>query len=312
MSYFAHPQAIVESSQIGAGTKIWAFAHVLSGAVIGSDCNICDHTFIENDVKIGDRVTVKCGVQIWDGIDIEDDVFIGPNATFTNDPFPRSKQHLHMHPRSRVRQNASIGASATILPGLTVGINAMIGAGAVVTHDVPPNAIVTGNPARISGYVNSRVLTSDSIAKGPSAATFQSESVGVGGVKVFRNPVIEDLRGNLSFGEVPASLPFSPRRYFVIHDVPSQEVRGEHAHRMLHQYLICVAGSCYVLVDDGTNRREIHLDRPSLGLYLPPMIWGIQYKYSPNAVLVVLASEVYDADDYVRSYDEFLASIGKK
>jgi len=98
--------------------------------------------FIENDVTIGDRVAVKCGVQLWDGIDVEDDVFIGPNATFTNDPFPRSKQHQDKPPRTRIRKGASIGANATILPGLTIGERSMAGAGAVVTHDLPADAIV--------------------------------------------------------------------------------------------------------------------------------------------------------------------------
>ena len=150
--FFRHPTAIVESSAIGRGTRIWAFAHVLPGAVIGSDCNICDHTFIENDVRIGDRVTIKCGVQLWDGITIEDDVFIGPNATFTNDPYPRSGRHLSQFLPTLVRKGASIGANATLLPGITIGQQAMIGAGAVVTSNVPPLAIVTGNPARIVGY----------------------------------------------------------------------------------------------------------------------------------------------------------------
>ena len=126
---------------------------MLPGAVIGADCNICDHTFIENDVRVGDRVTIKCGVQLWDGIRIEDDVFIGPNATFTNDPFPRSKRQPEQFDRTVVRQGASIGANATILPGVTVGVNAMVGAGAVVTRDVPPLAVVTGNPARITGWM---------------------------------------------------------------------------------------------------------------------------------------------------------------
>src|SRR6266446_9346022 len=142
MSFFQHPLAVVESSSVGDNTRIWAFAHVLPGARIGSDCNICDHTFIENDIVIGDRVTVKCGVQLWDGIDVEDDVFIGPNATFTNDPFPRSKQHQDKPPRTRIRKGASIGANATILPGLTIGERSMAGAGAVVTRDVPADAIV--------------------------------------------------------------------------------------------------------------------------------------------------------------------------
>ena len=150
--YFKHAAAIVESSSIGQGTRIWAFAHVLPGAVIGSDCNICDGVFVENDVRVGDRVTVKCGVQLWDGITLEDDVFVGPNATFTNDRFPRSKVRPEAFARTLVCAGASIGANATILPGLTIGAKAMVGAGAVVTRDVPANAIVLGNPATIRGY----------------------------------------------------------------------------------------------------------------------------------------------------------------
>src|SRR5688500_10487184 len=136
---FVHPHALCESAAIGDNTRVWAFAHVLPGARIGADCNICDHVFIENDVSIGDRVTIKCGVQIWDGITIEDDVFIGPNATFTNDPFPRSKQRPVAFARTVVQRGASIGANATILPGLSVGTRAMIGAGAVVVRSVPPH-----------------------------------------------------------------------------------------------------------------------------------------------------------------------------
>lgn len=151
-AYFKHPQALVESEHVGAGTRIWAFAHVLPGAVIGVDCNICDHVFIENDVRVGNRVTVKCGVQLWDGIVLEDDVFVGPNATFTNDRFPRSKKPPEEFLKTIVRSGASIGANATILPGIEIGTNAMVGAGAVVTQDVPANAVVTGNPAQIHGY----------------------------------------------------------------------------------------------------------------------------------------------------------------
>ena len=152
--FFRHPQSLCESTQIGAGTKIWAFAHVLPGARIGRDCNICDHVFIENDVIVGDRVTIKCGVQLWDGVRLADDVFVGPNASFTNDPFPRSKRHLAEHCRTVIGPGASIGANATILPGITIGSRAMIGAGAVVTRSVPPNAVVVGNPAKIVGYVD--------------------------------------------------------------------------------------------------------------------------------------------------------------
>lgn len=157
MNYFLHEKAICESASIGDGTRVWAYAHILPGAVIGADCNICDHVFIENDVMVGNRVTVKCGVQLWDGVTLEDDVFIGPNATFTNDPFPRSKQYPAQFARILVQHGASIGANATLLPGITVGAGAMVGAGAVVTRDVPAYAVVVGNPARITGCTNGNI-----------------------------------------------------------------------------------------------------------------------------------------------------------
>lgn len=148
-SPYIHPLSDVQSSAIGRGTRIWQFVVVLSEAVIGEDCNICSHCFIENDVVIGDRVTVKSGVQLWDGIRLEDDVFVGPNATFTNDLYPRSRQYPDSFPRTIVRRGASIGANATILPGVVIGEGAMVGAGAVVTRDVPAGVVVVGNPARI-------------------------------------------------------------------------------------------------------------------------------------------------------------------
>ena len=145
---FIHPRALCESFRIGTGTRIWAFAHVLRGAAIGRDCNICDGVFIENDVIVGDRVTIKCGVQLWDGLRLENDVFVGPNATFTNDPFPRSCVRPTTFPLTIVRAGASIGANATVLPGIEIGAGAMIGAGAVVTRNVAPRALMVGNPAR--------------------------------------------------------------------------------------------------------------------------------------------------------------------
>lgn len=147
-SVFIHDRALVESDSIGAGTRIWAFAHVMAGATIGRDCNLCDHTFVEGDVFVGDRVTIKSGVYLWDGLRVEDDVFIGPQATFTNDRWPRSKQPFELI-TTRIRRGASIGAGAVILPGLTVGERAMVGAGAVVTKDVPDDVVVVGNPARV-------------------------------------------------------------------------------------------------------------------------------------------------------------------
>ncbi|NTW20954.1 MAG: N-acetyltransferase, partial [Nostocales cyanobacterium W4_Combined_metabat2_030] len=135
------------------GTRIWAFAHVLKGAKIGENVNICDHVFIENDVEIGNNVTIKCGVQVWDGIRLKDNVFVGPNVTFTNDPFPRSKKYLDRYPETIVEESASIGANATILPGVTIGKNAMVGAGSVVTQNIPDDAVAIGNPAKIIKYL---------------------------------------------------------------------------------------------------------------------------------------------------------------
>jgi UDP-2-acetamido-3-amino-2,3-dideoxy-glucuronate N-acetyltransferase len=153
-SHFQHQHAIIEAGvTIGAGTTIWAFAHVLTGAVIGSDCNICDHIFIEGGVCIGDRVTIKCGVSLWDNVVVENDVFIGPSAVFTNDLRPRSRVRPAIYPRILLQEGCSLGANCTILPGLTIGRWAMIGAGAVVTHDVPDFGLVVGVPGRLRGWV---------------------------------------------------------------------------------------------------------------------------------------------------------------
>lgn len=302
---FTHPNALCESSRIGPGTRIWAFAHILPGARIGEDCNICDHVFVENDVVIGDRVTVKCGVQLWDGVWLEDDVFIGPNATFTNDIFPRSKNYPATFARTLVRQGASIGANATILPGITIGVRAMVAAGAVVTRSVPPNAIVAGNPARIVGYAQ----TVEQALPEPRATVTASEAVrstSVRGVTLHRLKSVEDMRGNLSAGEFGRDIPFDVKRYFLVYDVPSIEIRGEHAHLLCEQFLIAVKGSVHVVADDGSNREQFVLDKPGVGLYLPPMTWGIQYRYSADAMLLVLASRYYESEDYVRDYDRFL------
>lgn len=298
---FIHPLADVSSKSIGVRTRLWQFVVVLPGAVIGEDCNICAHSLIENDVVIGNRVTVKSGVQLWDGLRVGDDVFIGPNVSFTNDRFPRSRQYPEKFLTTQIDSGASIGAGATILPGLKIGRNAMVSAGAVVTRSIPPNAIVVGNPARISGYV-------DSHNKARAKPQVQAVVNSTGEVaQLYHLPLITDIRGTLSVGEVEQSIPFPVKRYFIVFDVPSVETRGEHAHRELHEFLVCVRGSVNVLVDDGTRREEYVLDRPELGLYLRPMVWSVQYKYSADAMLLVLASHHYDADDYIRDYDEFLA-----
>jgi UDP-2-acetamido-3-amino-2,3-dideoxy-glucuronate N-acetyltransferase len=148
-----HPSAQIEGTSTGSGTRVWQFCVIFPGAQIGSDCNICAYVLIESDVVIGSRVTIKSGVQLWDGSRIEDDVFIGPNATFTNDRAPRSKKARRKLPVTRVQRRSTIGANATILPGLTIGKAAMVSAGAVVTRDVPDHALMIGNPARRKGWV---------------------------------------------------------------------------------------------------------------------------------------------------------------
>jgi UDP-2-acetamido-3-amino-2,3-dideoxy-glucuronate N-acetyltransferase len=305
MNYFVHPQGICESKAVGARTRIWAFAHILPGAVIGEDCNICDHVFIENDVVLGNRVTIKCGVQLWDGLRVEDDVFIGPNATFTNDRFPRSKERPERFELTHLRRGCSIGANATVLPGTTIGQNAMVGAGAVVTKSVPPNAVVQGNPARIASYT-SPIQPARVTNASQSAKMIDARSMKVRGVNLHQIPAFTDIRGDLIAMEISKELPFVPVRFFVVHDVPSGEVRGEHAHRECHQFLICIKGSVHVLVDDGSNRQEVVLDRPEMGLYIPARIWGTQYKYSGDAALLVFASHPYDANDYIRDYDDWV------
>ena len=150
---FIHPLADVQTQKIGLDTRVWQYSVILAEAEIGANCNICAHTLIENDVIIGNNVTVKSGVYIWDGITLEDNVFIGPCVAFTNDKKPRSKHYPEEFPQTIVEKGASIGANATILPGIRIGQNALIGAGAVVTKDVPANAIVIGNPAIIKGYI---------------------------------------------------------------------------------------------------------------------------------------------------------------
>lgn len=306
---FIHPQAICESAHIGPGTRIWAFAHVLPRAVVGCDCNICDSVYVENDVVLGDRVTVKCGVQLWDGVRLGNDVFIGPNATFTNDKFPRSRNYPEKFLQTVVEDEASIGANATILPGVTIGAKAMVGAGSVVTRSVPPRAIVMGNPARITGYVDTPVFSQSGLENLRSNDRVKSSTVR--GVSIHRLKEVRDLRGTLSVAEFPGEIPFVPARYFIVYEVPSSKIRGEHAHRECHQFMVCVKGSISVIVDDGKSREEILLDSPAIGLHIPPMIWGIQYKYSGDAVLLVFASHPYDPLEYIRNYDEFLGLIRK-
>ena len=214
-----------------------------------------------------------------------------------------------------LRGNARFDPACVIGEGVTVGQNAWVRAGAVVLQSVPPNAIVEGNPAQVVGYRRDpcngdlpavKHFDIHQFINNPRPAR---EPLGVGNSSLYLMRKVSDARGALTVGEVPTEVPFSPARYFVVFGVPTVELRGEHAHKKCEQFLICLHGSCRVLLDDGTKRCEVTLDRPDMGVFMPEMIWGTQYRYSSDAVLLVFASRPYEGDDYLRTYDEFLAEL---
>ena len=212
-----------------------------------------------------------------------------------------------------VNDNARLDAACVIGEGVTIGRSAWVRAGAVVLQSIPANSIVEGNPARVVGYVTGLDRDQRSAPKLIDALSIQDQPrplqvpLGVGDCKIYMMRRIVDARGSLTVGEVPTEVPFSPARYFAIFGVPSIELRGEHAHRNCQQFIICLNGSCRVLVDDGVSRCEVLLDRPDMGIYMPAMVWGTQYRYSAGAVLLVFASRPYESEDYLRSYEEFLS-----
>lgn len=230
--------------------------------------------------------------------------------TFTNDPMPRSKIYPEKFATTVVAQGASLGGGSVILPGVRIGRSAMVGAGAVVTKDVPANAIVVGNPARIVGYVDTTGEPVE-VAKQTGGVAGEVPKVRVPGVQLRQIRRAVDLRGSLVAADFSSDLPFVPRRAFTVFDVPTKDVRGEHAHHKCEQFLLCLVGSVSCVVDNGQMRQEFRLDRPDIGLYMPPMTWGTQYNYSPDAVLLVFASHEYDARDYIRDYDEFMVLVSE-
>lgn len=302
----------MKTSKIGKGTSVWQYCVISGGAQIGADCNICAHVFIEDDVIIGDSVTIKSGVQLWDGIRISNNVFLGPNVTFANDKFPRSKQYPSVFMQTKVGDGASIGANATILPGITIGRGAMVGAGTVVTRDVPAFAVVVGNPGVVTRYVKPEPNTSLTHPTNFRQENREKTDLTVGNCSLSTLPSVKDARGILSFAELEKNIPFNPKRCFWITNVPDGGVRGQHAHKELHQYLICLKGSVTVALDDSKFRTEVKLDVTNVGLHIPPKVWATQYKYSSDSVLLVMASSEYDESDYLRDYEEFLIYMKKQ
>lgn len=245
--------------------------------------------------QIDPAVTLGAHVRAEDGVVVEHGVIFAS----------------HPGGETILRADARIGAGAVIASGVEIGWGAYIQPGAVVLSSVPANAIACGNPAQIVGYTTDLAHGGGAL-RAPDPGNRRSVEISpldVGGAAIYQMPRVLDLRGNLSVGEFESDFPFTPQRYFVVFGVPSEKLRGEHAHYACHQFLICVSGSCTALLDDGTNRQEVVLDSPSTGLYMPPMIWGTQYRYSRDAVLLVFASHRYDADDYIRSYDAFQGAL---
>jgi len=290
-----HKTAICESNSIGTGTRIWAYVHILPGAIIGSDCNICDFVFIENKVSVGNQVTIKSGVQLWDGIVIEDKVFIGPNVTFTNDKYPRSMSWPETYPVTLVKTGASIGANATILPGITIGSYSMIGAGSVVTKDVPDYETVCGNPARI--------VSTKSKESPENNPQFHENTIG-------KINLIRDSLGALQVLEFNEKIPFTPKRIFTLSEVPKGVTRGGHAHLNCEQFIFLQSGSVTLKIFNGSTWDNIFLHGLAMSFYVPKLNWLELSDFSTNAVVLVLASHHYEEADYIRSMDEFMAIKG--
>lgn len=297
-----HPTAEVRSKSIEQGAKIGAYCLISEEVKVGAKVVIHANCVIESDVSIGNGVVIESGVKICSGAIIGNNTYIGSNVTFAKTPKSDTTT-------TNIEDGASVGGGATLLAGVSVGVCASVAPGAVVTKSVPAYTIVKGNPASVSGYVNHRLdddrAQAISLSKVPLRGYQESIPLGAGASVVQRLKYVSDMRGNLSVSEFPEDIPFTPRRYFLIFDVPNQEVRGSHAHRECEQFLICVNGSVNVMVDDGETRSEVILDSPDLGVYIPPLVWGTQYRYSDNAVLLVFASHPYDDGDYIRDYEEF-------
>ncbi len=297
-----HPSALSESNDIGPNTQVEAFAYIAHNVRVGKNCVIGPHVCIGKDAVIGDRVIIRGSAQICAGTIIEDEVSIAAHATFLSDRNSHSED-VTDNPIF-LQHGCKIGASATLCAGVTIGEHSVVDAGAVVTRSVQPHTIVAGNPARVVAFANT--LETPPPPGAPSSAVVQTMESKVRGVKIYELPLIRDPRGNLTAGEFKRTLPFVPKRYFMTFDVPSFDLRGEHAHRTCHQFLLCVRGSCAVVVDDGLNREEFLLDCPTFGVHVPPMVWATEYKHSQDSRLLVFASEYYDPADYIRDYQIFL------
>jgi len=241
---------------------------------------------VGDGVRVGPLAVVEAGAVLEDGSSLGAAACVGADAV--------------------IGAGASVGAGAVVAAGVTVGAGARVEAGTVVARAVPAHAIVQGPSAAIVGYVAAAAAASERPAAPLLPGVIESR---VKGVRLHVMPEVRDMRGDLCAAEVGRDVPFAVRRSFLVYNVPNAEIRGEHAHRVCAQFLMAVRGSVHVVADDGLAREEFRLDRPNLGLYIPPMTWGTQYRYSQDGVLLALASEPYDPADYIRDYAQFLAAI---
>lgn len=309
VSTFIDPTARFDAESIGSGSRVLAYVRVAPGVTIGRNCVLHEHAVLIGAVRLDDDVAVQTGAQLLGRVRVEQGVTVGAGAVLGQE----SSRSADTDPESGeivIRRFASVGANVTVLPDVAIGRGAVVEAGSVVTESVPANAVVSGNPARIVAYVGGghdaggpEVVVASSVGDGTTKTR-------VGGVVLHRLAYARDLRGSLTAAEF-STLPFTPQRLFTVFDVPSESVRGAHAHRTCSQLLICTLGEVSCLVDNGSAREEIRLTSPDVGLHIPPMIWGTQWKYTRDAVLLVLASHPYDAADYIRDYEQFLDELGR-
>jgi len=293
-SPFIDESARIIDSVVGTGSHVGIGSILRDGVRVGENCRIGDYVLVEGEVSISDGVEIESFSHIRGPVTMGMHVRVGSHSCIGG-------PHEGV---IEIQTSVTIGAHATIMSPSRIGEFAIIEAGAVVMKNVPSNAVVAGNPAKIVRYQHA--------ASCPTLPAYPQEVEGVThtsipGVNIFHMPVFEDLRGNLSVGEIGKHIPFEVKRYFLTFEVESEEARGEHAHRTLHQLLLCVHGRVHILADNGRVREEFILDRPNVGLHLPPMIWGVQYRFSPGAVLLVLCSDLYDPGDYIRDYSMFVA-----
>jgi len=250
-------------------------------------------TAIVQATDLGARCVVREYASVDVDVSLGDDVEVGPGARILR--------------AVRIERSATIGANATLLTGSSVGRGAVVAPGSVVESDVPPWAIVRGSPARIVGYVDTLpVASTTTLVDG--ATVEEPTPTAVAGVVLHPLARARDLRGSLAALEFDA-LPFAPQRVFTVYGVPDESVRGAHAHRECSQLLVCASGEVNAVADDGVTRQEFRLTSPTVGLLVPPLTWSMQYGYSSDAVLVVLAELPYDPDDYIRDYEEFVEIV---